>query len=34
MKKLFTLKGILISSITAIFGFLAIRFWVHKKKYV
>ncbi len=34
MKKLFTLKGVLISSITAILGFLAIRFWLRKEKYV
>lgn len=34
MKKLFTLKGGLISSITVILGFLAIRFWLHKEKHV
>lgn len=34
MKKLFTLKGVLISSITAILGFLAIRFWLRKEKHV
>lgn len=34
MKKLFTLKGGLISSITAILGFLVIRFWLHKGKHV